>query len=257
MEQMLEFSGRTDCIVIVLSAGFAVNSNEYSPIPPFFAKVFKARQGFSFAHRHGVPSRSFCDRLGEDFIDGRVNDHRGFRPAAARSYKQQWHERQKTDACLVHVQSFFMGRESGVFTDSYCLLLRINGLCWWRTSAPRHRLLRVAFFGSSGFTVGKKVSNISYERRFRQGNHRVSGVSEGYKSRPPKRMLPIAKSVGVFFAVWIFEFRPSLTALVMRCSKYVSNQRRLMGSSRWDDRGHSEFYYRHRSRSSARIGGWT
>ena len=111
--------------------------------------------------------------------------------------------------------------------------------------------------GSSGFTVGKKISNISYGRRFRQGNHRVSGVSEGYKSRPPKRMLPIAKSVGVFFAVWIFEFRPSLTALVMRCSKYVSNQRRLMGSSRWDDRGHSEFYYRHRSRSSARIGGWT
>ena len=33
------------------------------------------------------------------------------------------------------------------------------------------------------------------------------------------QVLAIAETVGVFFTVWIFEFRPSLAALVRRCSQ--------------------------------------
>jgi hypothetical protein len=43
-------------------------------------------------------------------------------------------------------------------------------------------------------------------------------------------VLAIAKAIGVFFTPWIFEFNPSLAALVMRWSQQLSTLARCLFS---------------------------
>jgi hypothetical protein len=94
----------------------------------------------------------------------------------------------KEDRVMVTLDSDFMDRKSKDFEGSITLdaspdieFVEIEMVSAKSGLIPVERKK-----GSSGFTVGKKISNISYGRRFRQGNYRVSAVSEGYKSRPPQ-----------------------------------------------------------------------
>jgi hypothetical protein len=58
--------------------------------------------------------------------------------------------------------------------------------------------------------------------------HRVQFEPSAVKEDGRLQMLPIAKPIGVFLTVWIFEFSPSLVALVIRWSKYVRTLSRCL-----------------------------
>jgi hypothetical protein len=102
-------------------------------------------------------------------------------------------------------------------TSTVCQALR-NGRC-----VVNRPLMKPNKNGSSGFAVGQNQcvfvhSSLRMSRRIRH----FPGIeleSTAVKVDGYLHVLAIAVTIGVFLTAWIFEFRPSMVALVMRCSQ--------------------------------------